>query len=386
MDPKPKKLLLTWLTLAVMLVALAGCVEKLPPENLDAPLPEATAPLTTDFVPKRVPVERLKGNLYDVYHMDDTRVLLAAEGIYIFDLATGQFLAKNETIIPEAARVSFQILDDTIARFGLNYELMNGEDQVISRTHAAIYDAELNLLDIIDPSHQYEPYKNLYGAGCMELSPDGEYLYYCGDMGVQRLHIATDEALPIQWYYQPMEAALGIRVLDEDRVLYGHHASAYDTHFRLRYEISDLDGKILWHKEVGDYSSIQQFGDKFLITDATQDDVRGVSLFDPATYEESEPPFDTDLLAQQLPGGDFERFVTLISMAGEQDLRLMTYDLETGALISKRQMAITTPLGEEEMFAYVLPLDDLGWNLILIRDWENNKLDIYYDRFLPFPE
>ena len=141
MDPKPKKLLLTWLTLAVMLVALAGCVEKLPPENLDAPLPEATAPLTTDFVPKRVPVERLKGNLYDVYHMDDTRVLLAAEGIYIFDLATGQFLAKNETIIPEAARVSFQILDDTIARFGLNYELMNGEDQVISRTHAAIYDA-----------------------------------------------------------------------------------------------------------------------------------------------------------------------------------------------------------------------------------------------------
>lgn len=402
MTPRHTKLLILILVLT-MALATVGCVEKLPPENLaelieeeeeaaeaesafDEAAVDPEETLRTDFVPQHVPLDRLKGKLYDVYAMGGSRILLVADGMYIYDLGTGEFLAKNETLMPEAVRVSFQILDDTIARFGLNYELIDGEEQMIARTHAALYDYDLNLQSIVDPTHQYEYYKNLYGAGSMELSPDGEYLFYCGDMGVQRLHIESDEALPIQWYYEPMEAALGLRVLDDNRVLYGHHASAYDTSFQLRYEISDLEGNILWHKEVGDHSSMQGFGDKFLIVDASEQGVNAIHLFDPETYEETKPPIDSNLLANYLPGGDFGRFVTLISVESDEMLRLMTYDLTTGKVISKRQMAITTPLGEEDLFAYVIPFDDLGWNLILLHDFENDKLDLYYDRFLPYPE
>lgn len=120
--------------------------------------------LTTDFVPQHVPLNRLKGKLYDVYAMGGSRFSFVADGMYIYDLGTGEFSCQNETLMPEAVRVSFQILTTKLP-VRLNYELIDGKEQMIARTHAALYDYDLNLQSIVDPSHQYEYYKISTGRG-----------------------------------------------------------------------------------------------------------------------------------------------------------------------------------------------------------------------------
>lgn len=47
-------------------------------------------------------------------------------------------------------------------------------------------------------------------------------------------HRESDEALPIQWYYEPMEAALRSQSLGRQPRPHGHHASAYDKFPQLR--------------------------------------------------------------------------------------------------------------------------------------------------------